>query len=47
MKNLDKLIEQRMQRIMLLVGGTARKIVKKEMRKFKKELMKEVMGDRK
>jgi len=44
MVNLNKLFEQRIQRIMLMVQAQTTKIVKKEMRKFKKELIKKMVG---
>jgi len=41
---LDKIIEQRIQRIMSIVEHSTIKIVKKEMKKIKKDLKKEVLN---
>ena len=44
MKKINELFEQRANRIILISTATVKKIVKKEMRKFKKELLKELIG---
>ena len=41
---LDKIIEQRIQRIMSIVEHSTIKIVKKEMKKIKRDLKKEVLN---
>jgi len=40
--DLNKLIEQRMQKIMIMTKASTTKIVKKEFRKFKKDIIKEL-----
>ncbi len=44
MKKINELINQRTERIILISTATVKKIVKKELNKFKKELMKELIG---
>ncbi len=41
---LNKIINQRAQRIILISKASVEKIVKKEIRKFKKELIKNIIG---
>lgn len=44
MKKINELLEQRAQRIILISKASVEKIVKKELKKFKKELMKGLIG---
>ena len=39
MVDLNKLLEKRMQRVMMLVELTTKKICKKEFKKFKKDIV--------
>ncbi len=44
MKKIDELLNQRAERIILISTATVKKIVKKELNKFKKELIKNIIG---
>ena len=40
--NIKKIIDQRVEKIALMVTGMTKKIVKKELRKLKKDLIKNI-----
>lgn len=41
--NIKELIDKRLQRVELMIKATAAKIVKKEMKKLQKEIVKEML----
>ncbi len=42
--NLKEIIDKRFQRIMLITEATTKKLVKRELKKLKKDIIKEIKG---